>query len=99
MAGTINWGGTSDNDVGTDNYNVTVDPAPAAYKTGQFFYWIPDTLNTGACNLNVNALGDKAIKTASGADPANSDLIATQVAHVIYDGTNFVLLNPATTTD
>ena len=68
MAGTVNWGGTSDNDPGTDNYNITVDPAPAAYKTGQFFYFKPDTLNTGACNLNVNALGDKAIKTASGAD-------------------------------
>ena len=98
-ANTIMWGDTSTSAVGSDSFAVSITPAPSALTTGMSLYFKPDTANTGACVLNVNSLGWKSIKTASGADPANNDLVTTTVGHLIYDGTNFLLMNPATTTD
>lgn len=96
---TVNWGGTTASAAGTDTYTCTVTPAPDAYVTGMPLYVIADTANTGACTINMNSLGAKNVKTASGTDPANNDLITTAVSMLIYDGTNFVLINPATTCD
>ena len=98
-ANTIMWGDTSTSAVSSDSFAVTITPAPTALTTGMSLYFKPDTVNTGACVLNVNSLGWKSIKTASGADPANNDLVTTTIGHLIYDGTNFLLMNPATTTD
>jgi hypothetical protein len=41
--------------------------------------------NTGACTLNVDGLGARAIKTFAGADPAASDLEAGKTYHLVYD--------------
>ena len=50
-----------------------------------------NTANTGACTLNLNSLGAKAIKVDGNVDPATGDIQAGQVVLVIYDGTNFQL--------
>jgi hypothetical protein len=91
----INFGTTT----GTDTIVLTLAPALTAYVTGQMFVFKPGGDNTGACTLNVNGLGATNIKTQTAADPAAADIDATGIAIVVYDGTNMVLINPATTTD
>lgn len=81
-------------------YTITLSPAIAAYATGQLFKFQIDTskANTGASTLNVNAKGVKNIKVrVSGvlADPLAYDMPDGHVCLVRYDGTQFVLLNPA----
>jgi hypothetical protein len=90
------WGGTSGGS-GTA-HTVTLSPAPTTYYAGMEIKFIPGTENgSGGTTLNVNSLGAKAIKTAQGEDLQQFEMIASQVAHVIYDGTNFVLVNPTPT--
>ena len=58
----------------------------------------PDAANTGACSVNVNALGAKPIKIDNAgafADPASGDLDPDMMYLLIYDGTNFQLKNPS----
>jgi len=78
---------------GNDTYVITPTPAIAAYATGQAFIVNPDTGNTGACTLNVNAKGAKDIKKlVNGALAAmeTTDIIADVPFVVVYDGTQFV---------
>lgn len=78
---------------GDDTYVVTLSPVPAAYAAGMVVRFKPDTANTGACTLNVNSLGAKAIKLNVSDDPPNNTIKANTVATVVYDGTNFQLIN------
>ncbi len=82
-------------DTGAVNaYAVTPSPAISAYTAGQIISLKPANANTGACTLNVNALGAKNIKLTSGANPAANAMLTTGEYLLEYDGTNFVLLNP-----
>ena len=79
---------------GNDTYVITPTPAIDAYATGQMFTINPDTANTGACTLNVNAKGAKDIKKlVNGAKAAmeTGDIVATVPFTVIYDGTDMVV--------
>src|SRR5687768_3996534 len=49
-----------------DTYVATLAPAPTAYVTGVHYRFKANTANTGACTINFNALGAKAIKKAAG---------------------------------
>lgn len=74
-----------------DTYVATLAPAPAAYETGQHYRFKANTANTGACTVNFNALGAKAIKKAAGGittDLADNDIRAGQWVDLVYDGTN-----------
>lgn len=82
-----------------DVQTVTCSPVITAYVTGMAISWVPTADNTGACTVNVDGVGAKSVKTQTGADPAAADLEADGLALAIYDGTNFVLMNPATTCD
>lgn len=73
----------------TDAYVITPVPAITAYAAGQMFNFKANTANTGACTLNVNALGAKAIKKNHDQDPEDNDIEAGQIVQVIYDGVNF----------
>ena len=86
-------------DGGDDTYAITLNPALSSYVTGTMIILDVATNNTGASTLDVNGRGAKNIKTVSGGDPANSDILATGIAILVYNGTNFVLINPATTCD
>lgn len=86
-------------DTGTveNTYLVTLAPALTAYTTGMVLIFQPDAANTGACSVNVNALGAKSIKIDNAgalADPAAGDLDPDIMYMLIYDGTNFQLKNP-----
>jgi len=78
---------------GNDTYAITIAPTFSAYAAGQAFVVNPDTGNTGACTLNVNAKGAKDIKklvNGALADMETSDIIANVPFYVIYDGTQFI---------
>ena len=79
----------------TGNINT---PAIVAYTIGQTFRFIAAGNNTGATTLNINAIGAKAI-TKNGANPLGSnDIVANSTISVIYDGTQFQLLNATNST-
>lgn len=87
-------------DTGSVNtYVITPSPAVSSYVKGQVFYFTAANANTGASTLNVNGLGAKAIQwenialpsTASG---GGSFINTITPVMVIYDGTQFQLLNP-----
>jgi hypothetical protein len=78
----------------SDTYVITLDPAPAAYTTGMQIIFKANTANTGAATLNVNGLGAKTIVKAVSTTLANNDILASMLCLCVYDGTNFVLMNP-----
>jgi len=81
----------------SDDYGGTVIPAPDSLNTGMVVFMITAQANTGASTLAFNGLTEKGIKTVSGADPINSDIVGVSI--LIYNGTNWILINPATTCD
>jgi len=81
-----------------DTYVITLAPAPTAYTTGMYIQFKPNTANTGACTINVNGLGAQVIKKEGSATPVDNDLVPGRIYELIYDGTNFQLLNPSTST-
>ena len=64
------------------------------YKAGLFVLLNPVTDNTGACTLNINNMGAKALKTVLAGDPGDSHIDASQIGPLCYDGTNFVIMTP-----
>lgn len=80
--------------VGTDAYAITLSPAITALVAGDEFNVLADVGNTGACTLNVNALGATNIKTQDGSNPADGYIHANSLFKVRYDGTNMVLQSP-----
>jgi hypothetical protein len=81
----------------TDTYVITLSTAPTEYVDGMSIYFKANTANTGACSLNVNGLGAKAIKKLHDQDPGNNHIEAGSIVHVIYDATDgtFQLMTPA----
>lgn len=76
----------------TDAYVITLSPVPSAYSTGMMVIFKANTANTGAATLNVNSLGAKTIVKDGSVTLANSDIAASQIVIVVYDGTNFQLI-------
>jgi hypothetical protein len=74
----------------TDAYACTLSPAIAAYTTGARYRFKANTANSGACTINFNGLGAKAIKTYEGGlqDISDNVIRSGQVVEVVYDGTN-----------
>ena len=85
-------------DTGAANaYAVAPVPALSGYTAGQVVILKPANAVTGASTLNVGALGAKAVKTQDGSDLSANAMVAGGVFVLVYDGTNFILTNPATT--
>lgn len=74
---------------------ITVAPAPAltSYVAGQKLIVKVANTNTGATNLNANALGNKAVQ-AAGAALVAGQLVAGLVYEFVYDGTQFQVESP-----
>jgi hypothetical protein len=77
----------------TDAYAITLSPVPSAYYTGMVVNFKANTANTTTASLNVNGLGAKTIKKNVDSDLVTGDILAGQFCTVIYDGTNFQLIN------
>jgi len=75
---------------------VTLSPALTSYVAGEVVRWLPTAANTGSGpTLNVNGLGTKTITKCGTNGLVANDLTTTQIAGAIYDGTEFILQNPA----
>lgn len=84
------------NDTGAANaYVAALSPAPVAYTANMGFIVKIANPNTGACTINLNALGLVNIKRTDGTDPAANDLLTGMYAWFLYNGTNALLINPA----
>jgi len=79
---------------GTDTYAVNLAVSPGSYATKQRYQFVADVANTGACTINFSSVGAKSIKLANGNDPHDGAIQINSVADVVYDGTNFILINP-----
>ena len=88
ISGALNFGADV---TGTDAYVITISGI-TAYTTGMVILFDPNTDNTGACTLNINGLGAKALKTPLAGDPGDDWIDDAQIVLVCYDGTNFVIL-------
>lgn len=73
-----------------DTYVATLIPAIDAYVDGMVIHFKAKTANTGACTLNVNGKGAKAIKKHRDQDTVTGDIEAGQIVTVIYDLSNTV---------
>lgn len=78
----------------SDTYVITLAPALTAYIEGQKIIFKANTANTGAATININELGAKTIVKRVNTTLANGDILAGMICDLIYNGTNFVLLNP-----
>jgi hypothetical protein len=80
---------------GTNTITAIAPISMTALAAGQVFRFIAAASNTGGVTLNINSIGAKAItKNGTTALTANEILI-NSVLEVIYDGTQFQLVNPA----
>jgi len=78
---------------GTNTITATASFGMSAYVTGQRFTFIAAGANTGAATLNINSIGAKSI-TKNGATALTSgDIPSGAAVQVVYDGTQFQLLN------
>lgn len=77
---------------------ITLTPVPAitAYATGQLFRFLASGANTGAVTVNVSGLGAKAITKNGTTALAASDLAASHLVEITYDGTRFILTATST---
>jgi hypothetical protein len=78
----------------SDTYVITLSPAPSAYTTGMTITFTANTANTGACTVNVNALGAKSLKSLHDQDPPDNYIESGSVVMATYDGTNFQMIQP-----
>lgn len=91
--GAFVWGGTASNT--TDEMEVDMTPAIAAYAAGQRFAFLaPAEPNTGPVLLDVNSLGQKSVYSHNGYDLAPGDIGPSSLVHVVYDGAAFRLAAP-----
>lgn len=80
---------------GTNTVTGTSSPTQTAYKARQVFWFIPANTNTGATTLQVDALGAKNV-FCWGVACVGGEIRANVPVGVIYDGTQFNLINPNT---
>jgi hypothetical protein len=79
----------------TDDYAISLDPAPSEYAEGLTIAFKANTANTGTATLDVNSLGQVAIKKNTDKALESGDIEADSVVIVVYDGTNFQLQTPS----
>ncbi len=74
-------------------YVVTLNPTPTAYPL--MIQFKAANANTGASTINPNGLGAKPIKKNVSVDLAAGDIPTGGIACVVWDGTNYQLINVA----
>jgi microcystin-dependent protein len=80
---------------GTNTIAATAPISMSALAAGQIFRFIAAATNTGGVTLNINSIGARAI-TKNGTTPLSAnDILINSAVQVLYDGTQFQLLNIA----
>lgn len=77
-----------------DDYLVTISSPYNGYIEGMHFYFDANNPNTGACTVNFNSWGAKSIKILHDQDPGNNCIEDGSIIDLMYDGTNFQMMNP-----
>ena len=91
--GAVIWCGASSG--AADAQTLTPSPAITSYVAGQRFVFKAGFSNTGSCTLNINGLGAKSVVSSlTGLSLFAGSITANLISHVIYDGTQFQILNP-----
>jgi hypothetical protein len=78
---------------GTDTLIGNLVPALTAYTAGNAFYFVAAATNTSAMTINIDGLGVKDIRRLGSVALAAGDIVAGQIALIVYNGTNFQLLD------
>jgi hypothetical protein len=82
------------NDAGEANaYEISLVPAITSNIPGMPIFFKAANANTGASTLDVNGIGAVAIKKYVGSALTEGDIAAGQIVEVVYDGTNFQIVN------
>ena len=82
---------------GTNTITAIAPISMSALAAGQIFRFIAAATNTSGVTLNINSIGARAItKNGTTALTAN-DILINSAVQVLYDGTQFQLLNVAVT--
>lgn len=74
-------------------YTGTLSPAISSYVAGLHVIMKVSNTNTSSSTINLNSLGTKTIVHSDGTNINANDLVAGMEAKLVYDGTNFQLLN------
>lgn len=74
-----------DSSVSANTITVALSPAAAEYKHGMCILVKIKTTNTGATNLNLNSLGNKAVLTMTGTTMVAGALLANSWMEFVYD--------------
>lgn len=86
---------------GTNTVAATGPASMTAYAAGQRFTFIPANTNTGATTLNITPSGSSALGAKNvfngNAACVGGEIVASVPCTVIYDGTQFQIVNPAVT--
>ena len=78
---------------GTDTITGVLSPTLTAYAAGNTFSFVAAGTNTTSVTLNIDGLGAKAV-TRDGSTALNAnDITSGKVVTVVYDGTQFQLIN------
>jgi len=97
VSGAINNAATYSNyadDIGTaNNYFINISGVTTTYVAGIRFQFKAANDNTGNSSLDVNGQGPKGIVQKDGTDIRPYTIIAGQIVDVLYNGTNFQLMN------
>ena len=78
---------------GTNTITATAPLGMSSYVTGQRFSFVAAATNTGAVTININSIGAKSITKFGSTALIAGDIINAMVCQVVYDGTQFQLLN------
>lgn len=80
----------------SDSYTISFTPAITSYTDGMIVFFKANTINTGACSLNINGLGAIALKSLHDHTPEDGYIEANEIVMVIYDGISgtFQIINP-----
>jgi hypothetical protein len=82
---------------GTNTITGIASLSMSALAAGQTFRFVAAATNTSGVTLNINSIGAKAITRNGTTALAANDILINSAVTVIYDGTQFQLLNPANT--
>ena len=77
---------------GTNSIALTLSPIPTSYTPGMIVNFKTVATNTGAVTVNLNGLGVKPLLKNVTDTLIGGDMVANQMASIIYDGTNFQFL-------
>lgn len=77
-----------------NNYILTPSPALTGYIAGQAFNIKINVDNTGPSTINISTLGAKSLVMPPNLPLAGGELVTDGIYRIVYDGTNFQVLNP-----